>query len=86
MPISIRDHLHDRIDQREALAAEARAVAKRVVEEHLKQALDEHPKIEDALTLLAALCAKELDPLTTKAAKMGAAHATARSKRNAQHG
>ncbi len=75
---TLRDKLHNRIDQREALANDARALAKRVTKERLGEALNQTDTVEDALQLLAGWVAEELSELTHRAVKAGAAAAQAK--------
>ena len=70
--MSIRDKLHDRVDLRESLSNEARAIVKRVVEERLAEALETTETVSMAMDALAGWVAEELDELTTKAVRQGA--------------
>ena len=75
---SLRDKLHDRVDAREALAAESRALTQRVVKARLGEALEQTDTVVQAMSLLAKWVAEELDALTSKAVRQGATLARGR--------
>lgn len=70
--MGLRDTLHDRVDMREQLANDAIDVVERVIKDGLARALDSTDSVEDAMTMLAAAVAAELDAVSTKAVKEGA--------------
>jgi hypothetical protein len=70
--MGIVDALHDRIDLRESLIDDARAVVERVVRSRLDDVLLSTGDIRTVFVLLSAIVADELDDLTTKAVREGA--------------
>ena len=69
---TIREKMHDRVDTREALANEARAIVRTLVKDRLAEALEATATVQEAMDLLASWTAEALDELTTKAVRKGA--------------
>jgi hypothetical protein len=80
---TLSDLLHDRIDLREELANEAASRTRELVTGRFGEALDATSNLTDALTLLAAWVAADLDIVTTRAVRAGARMQTRIAKRGA---
>ena len=79
--MSLHEHLHDAIDIREEFAERARIAAVGVLKARFAEALDATESFDEALTLIVSWISRELDEITSEAARAGARHVARRGKR-----